>query len=164
MLYDLCEGKAEITAADRSQNRLRQMCENFARLHLENIHTAVMDAVKPSPEIGKFQLVFLDAPCSNTGVARRRPDALWRFSESRLREAAALQKKILRGILPLVAGDGAVLYSTCSVEPEEDSLQIESFLKDHPEFELKKSALLLPSDEHDGAFAALLVRNGMPQE
>ena len=164
MLYDLCEGKAEITAADRSQNRLRQMCENFKRLHLETIHTVVMDAVKPSAEMGKFQLVFLDAPCSNTGVARRRPDALWRFSESRLREAAALQKKILRGILPLVAEDGAVLYSTCSVEPEEDSLQIECFLKEHPEFELKKSSLLLPSEEHDGAFAALLVRNGMPQE
>ena len=85
--------------------------------------------------------------------------SLFCFSESRLREAAALQKKILRGILPLVAEDGAILYSTCSVEPEEDSMQIECFLKDHPEFKLKKSSLLLPSEEHDGAFAALLVRN-----
>ena len=158
MLHDLCGGNAEITAADRSPIRLKQMCENFKRLRLENIHTSLMDAVKPSAEMGKFQLVFLDAPCSNIGVARRRPDALWRFSGSRVWEATALQRKILHGVVPLVADDGAILYSTCSVEPEEDYLQIGSFLKKHPEFELKNSSLLLPSPEHDGAFAALLVR------
>jgi len=165
MLHDVSAGSAEITAADRSVSRMAQMNENFQRLHLKNIAVLELDAGKPSLEPESFDLVFLDAPCSNTGVSRRRPDALWRFDAKRLSEVAALQNRILEGIAPLVAPGGALLYSTCSVEPEEDSCQMEAFLQRHPEFRPEKSRLLLPSPHHDGAFAALLFKkqgNNMP--
>lgn len=103
---------------------------------------------------------LVDVPCSNTGVPRRRPDALRRFNAKRLNEVAALQKQILNVQIRLVKPGGHLLYSTCSVEAEEDEQQVASFLAAHPECELISQRRLLPALRHDGAFAALIRKNG----
>ena len=146
---------ARITAADRSEKRLFRMRENFSRLGL-SVNTVCADALHPPFKKESFDLVFIDAPCTNTGVIRRRPDAAWRFSLKRLAETAELQKRILSALAPLVRSGGVLLYSTCSVEDEEDSGQVEDFLREHPEFQLEESGVLLPDSAHDGAFAARL--------
>ena len=159
LLYDLVNGNADFTAADRSIHRIEPMRENFKRLGLDSVKTFEMDALKPSLPQESFDLVFIDAPCSNTGVARRRPDVPWRFNPQRLAEIVDLQKKILDGLAPLVRSGGALLYSTCSIEAEEDILQVEQFRKRHPEFKETACRVLLPSVHHDGAFAALLEKH-----
>lgn len=146
---------AEIIAADKSEKRLTQMHENFRRLGVK-VKTICADALNPGFEKESFDLVFVDAPCTNTGVMRRRPDAAWRFSGNRLEDTAKLQRKILNSLAPLVKKGGILLYSTCSIEAEEDVLQVERFLQEHPDFKLEDSQLLLPDFMHDGAFAARL--------
>ena len=159
LMYDSVKGNADFTAADRSAFRIGPMRDNFKRLALNSIKTVEMDALNPNFPPEAFDLVFMDVPCSNTGVARRRPDVPWRFNQQRLAEVVALQKKILDGLAPLVRSGGALLYSTCSIEPEEDILQIEHFLKRHPEFQETASRVLLPAARHDGAFASLLLNH-----
>lgn len=159
MLYDACGGNAEFTAADRSSARIKPMEANFGRLGLNAVRIVEADAVHSPFDEESFDLVFLDVPCSNTGVPRRRPDALWRFSTRRLTEIAALQKQILDAQIRLVRPGGHLLYSTCSIEPEEDRLQIDAFLAAHPGCELVSRRLLVPSRKHDGAFAALIRKN-----
>ena len=89
---------------------------------------------------------------------RRRCDAPWRYSERKLLDAAALQRDILNSLARLAAPGGYLLYSTCSVEPEEDENQVTHFLKNHPDFKLVRQRKLFPGKFHDGAFAALLRR------
>lgn len=156
MLRDACRGEAEWIAADRSSSRIENMRANLDRLHLPEIRVVEADALHPPFAAESFDLVFLDVPCSNTGVPRRRPDVLWRFSPARLREIVELQKRILEAQIHLVRPGGHLLYSTCSIEKEEDHLQIERFLSAHPECSLVSQRRLTPSGQHDGAFAALL--------
>ena len=107
---------------------------------------------------GPFDRILLDVPCSNTGVLGRRPDARWAWTPTRLRRAADLQAQILEACAPLLAPGGRLVYSTCSIEPEEDTLQLQAFLTRHPDFTLLDSRLTLPTPLHDGSFAAALTR------
>ena len=112
---------------------------------------------RPAQELeGTFDRILLDVPCSNTGVLGRRPDARWAWTPARLRRAVALQAEILEACARLLAPGGRLVYSTCSIEPEEDGDQIQAFLTRHPGFTLLDSRLTLPSPTHDGSFAALL--------
>lgn len=149
---------AVITAADKSEKRLKLLQENMQRLNL-SVKTVCSDALAHNFEPESFDLVFADVPCSNTGVFRRRPDAAWRFSEERLNDTVILQSRILDSLAPVVKRGGLLLYSTCSIEPEEDESQICNFLKTHPEFILEQSERILPDFLHDGAFAARLRKN-----
>ncbi|MBO5763056.1 MAG: 16S rRNA (cytosine(967)-C(5))-methyltransferase RsmB, partial [Lentisphaeria bacterium] len=108
-------------------------------------------------DLRDFDLVLADVPCSNTGVFRRRPDALWhdRQSDPAL---LALQRKILDAAAARTASGGNLIYSTCSIDPAENEEQISRFLEDNPEFALQNSITLYPGKFHDGAFGALLVR------
>ena len=114
-----------------------------------------MDATQfqsPTP----LDAVLLDVPCSNTGVLRRKPDAKWTFDLKKLSELTTVQSKILHQASAALKPDGRLVYSTCSIEPEENDLQIEDFLHSHQNFTLVKKQLILPGTNHDGAFAALL--------
>ena len=102
--------------------------------------------------------ILVDAPCSNTGVLRRRPDARWNWSEEKLAALVKLQAEILDKAATLLAPGGRLVYSTCSNEPEENERQVEAFLARHPGFVLEKSDESIPFESgHDGAFAAALL-------
>lgn len=152
MLSERLNVGALLTAADRSGIRNRRTMANFRRHGV----TAPVITAKPEEIKGKFDLVLLDVPCSNTGVFRRRPDALWRLEAGEFADIIAVQRTILAAAAKLVADGGQLVYSTCSLEAEENSLQIKQFIADHGDFHLRHETQLLPALDHDGAYAALL--------
>ncbi len=146
-----------LTCADRSAARLGRVRENLAEF-AGGVTYAVADAARPPFQPASFDAVLLDVPCSNSGVIRRRPDVRWRFTRANVRELVDLQAAILRGAAPLVRPGGRLVYSTCSIEPEENGELVRRFLAEHAEFALAAERQLLPCALHDGACAARLVR------
>lgn len=157
MLAELCPN-TKIIAADRSEKRLERAAANFAAHGLE-IETVVTDATRNQFPADCADIVLVDAPCSNTGVFRRKPDALWRFNNASLAAAVELQGNILANAANIVKPGGQLIYSTCSLEPEENSAQTAEFIARHPEFSIASEKLLLPSQSHDGGYAAKLIKN-----
>ncbi|NJM38824.1 MAG: hypothetical protein HC845_13680 [Akkermansiaceae bacterium] len=102
-----------------------------------------------------FDGILLDVPCSNTGVIRRRVDVRWRLQAPDIERIATTQRKILENALACLKPGGRIVYSTCSIEHEENLGLVEAFLKDHPELKLVSTKDALPfRDQTDGAFAA----------
>ncbi len=109
-----------VIAADIYAHRLRAARAQFARLHLKNIALVAADAEEPLPFNGHFDRVLVDAPCSGTGTLSRHPEIRWRLLPSQLETFHALQTTILRNAIAQAAPGGRILYSTCSMEPEEN--------------------------------------------
>ncbi len=158
--------QGRITALEPLAERLTQLKDNLARARVTCatvIQGAADDASRLPAELepGSYDRILLDVPCSNTGVLRRRPDARWRFSEGELRKVCALQYRILTATAGLLKPGGRLVYSTCSLEPEENDEQITRFLRDHADFALTQRAFLLPPQgATDGAFACALDKTG----
>lgn len=153
-------GKALLTATDLHEHRLPMLQENLLRQGSANIQTAQADWSRPCPPEWErhFDAVLLDVPCSNTGVIQRRVDVRWRITPEEIRRLAALQRTILENAARAVKPGGRLVYSTCSIDEEEDGRLIRAFLHDHPEWTLKEEKLILPHEEKsDGAYAALLI-------
>ncbi len=145
---------ARVTACEVNPSRRRRLEENLARTRVQ---AEVLDSLPPGGQ--SFSRVLVDAPCSNTGVLRRRPDARWNWSKAKLAALVELQSGILDSASALVAPGGRLVYSTCSLEPEENGLQVEAFLGRHREYRLERVAESLPlKSGHDGAFAAALTK------
>ncbi len=154
VLAEALAGTGRLVCLDRSQRRLRTVARNLAGQ--EHVALAVGDAATPPFRPDSFDAILLDVPCSNTGVIRKNPDVRWRFSPKDLQELAALQQRILIGTAPLLRPGGRLVYSTCSIEPEENSGNIAAFLATHLDFTLVEQHQLLPAEGNDGAYAALL--------
>ena len=169
---ELARRASAVFASDVSFARLRRVVENRERLDLPNIVAYVADARKPA--LRQADAVLIDAPCTGTGTFRRHPDARWRLKPSDLAVMPAMQREILRSAAAIVAPGGLLVYSTCSLETEENDAQIERFLAEHREWTLEPppegavpAAVLdagrlrvLPQRHGvDGAFAARLRRS-----
>ncbi|HEX7242508.1 MAG TPA: 16S rRNA (cytosine(967)-C(5))-methyltransferase RsmB, partial [Longimicrobiaceae bacterium] len=127
----LAERAGYVAAADLSVGRLRRVRENAERVG-ERIGYVVADG--RVPPFRPVDAVLLDAPCTGTGTLRRHPDGRWRVREADLAALVALQVELLESAAALVRPGGLLVYSTCSLEPEENRLQVEAFLGRHPEF------------------------------
>ena len=157
-----------IVAMDVVGERLAHLQENLGRLGWSDVKVLQGHAAKPAAvrealaQAGRdteFDAILLDVPCTNTGVLRRRPDARWRFSPRRLEKACYVQHAILSGAASLLAPGGRLVYSTCSLEDEENERQVQRWLAAHPEFvQVEMRTLFPPESQTDGAFAALLQR------
>jgi 16S rRNA (cytosine967-C5)-methyltransferase len=182
MVADLCAapgGKAlelsrtagAVVASDKSFGRLQRLLANQRRLENVNLLPFVGDARNPA--IRPVDAVLIDVPCTGTGTFRRHPDARWRIKVSDIAVMSALQKLILRAAAKVVKPDGLLIYSTCSLEPEENDAQVDSFLSDNLNWILEPPAegtvapelldggrLRILPHRHgtDGAFAARLRR------
>ena len=145
---------ADVTACEVSRARRAKLIENLKRTRLADKVEVVESLVGLR---GTFAAVLVDAPCSNTGVLRRRPDARWNWTEEKLAELVRLQAEILDKAAAVVAPGGRLIYSTCSNEPEENEQQVAAFLARNKEFELVATRESLPFETgFDGAFAATL--------
>ncbi len=145
---------ASVVACEVNPKRRRRLEENLARLKFG------VEVIPELPASQMFDKVLVDAPCSNTGVLRRRPDARWNWNEEKLAALVKLQADILDACASRVAPDGVLVYSTCSNEPEENEAQVTAFLARHPDFSLAESRESIPFESGtDGAFAARLMRN-----
>jgi 16S rRNA (cytosine967-C5)-methyltransferase len=110
-------------------------------------------------DVHQFDRVLLDVPCSNTGVMRRRVDLRWRLSLTEIDRLRANQLQLLHQATVLLKPGGTLVYSTCSLEPEENAELLASFIKNHPELALRNERELRPfSDSVDGAYTARLER------
>ena len=147
---------ADVTACEVNPRRRRRLMENLVRTRLDS-KVKVVDAFDVAENL--FDKVLVDAPCSNTGVLRRRPDARWNWSPEKLSALVKLQAEILDAAALRVRPGGRLVYSTCSNEPEENASQVEAFIARHPDFRLVASKESVPFEtEYDGAFAAALER------
>jgi 16S rRNA (cytosine967-C5)-methyltransferase len=174
-----------VIAADRHAHRLHAMRAQFKRLGLRGVHLVELDATQPLPFLSPFARILVDAPCSGTGTLARHPEIRWRLRPEQLAEFHRLQVQLLRMALVQLAPGGTLVYSTCSIEPEENEHVVEAALRDAPSIRratpsetartlaahlapgISASALLddagqfrtFPGQHHtDGFFAAPLVR------
>ncbi|HLP98147.1 MAG TPA: 16S rRNA (cytosine(967)-C(5))-methyltransferase RsmB [Sideroxyarcus sp.] len=154
----------ELVALDKDEQRLARVHENLQRLHL-NAQVLCGDAATPKDwwDGKPFQRILADVPCSASGVVRRHPDIKWLRRPEDIEGFAVQQKQILEALWPLLARDGKLLYATCSIFARENSQVVAAFLaqySDASRIELSVPDMvdgqLLPNDEHDGFFYALL--------
>jgi 16S rRNA (cytosine967-C5)-methyltransferase len=168
---ELARTAKSVLASDASLSRLRRVRENAQRLDLPALLPYVADARKPA--LRSVDAMLIDAPCTGTGTFRRHPDARWRLKASDLAVMPAIQREILRSAATVVAPGGLLVYSTCSLEMEENDAQVERFLAEQPEWTLEPppegavpatvldaGRLRVLPQRHgvDGAFAARLRR------
>ena len=156
------ENQGTLVATDSNEKRLPRLRENLERLHITCAEISQHDWLEVAPDAWRqhFDGILLDVPCSNSGVLRRRVDARWRMLPKDLSDLPVVQRKILENAVPCVKSGGRIVYSTCSIEPEENSILIKRFLVDHPEFTLITEKQILPNvDQTDGAYCALLKKS-----
>jgi 16S rRNA (cytosine967-C5)-methyltransferase len=125
---------AQVTAVDRSAGRLNRLRENLIRLSLQ-ANTVVADALEWRPElsnVGPFDAVLLDAPCSSTGTIRRHPDVPWLKTEADITILISLQRRLLDRAVDLLKPGAMLVYCVCSLEPEEAEEQIATLLTRDP--------------------------------
>ena len=153
------KGEGVLHCTDSSQKRLVRLQHNLSALGHPAIDTAVFDWTGPAPSEWhrRFDAILLDVPCSNTGVFRRRVDARWRLQPKQLEELTALQDGLLANARPCLKPGGRLVYSTCSLESEENEARLTKFCATHPDWIHLDSHRSLPfRDGFDGAYAALL--------
>ena len=149
----ICWSGAEVTACEVNPRRRHRLEENLARTRCAVSVVASLDGLP------QFDKVLADVPCTGTGVIRRKPDIKWNWSRTRLEALVRLQGEILERCATLVAPGGRLVYSTCSLEPEENAQRAAAFAAAHPEFRLVAEARSLPFESgEDGAYAAAFDR------
>jgi 16S rRNA (cytosine967-C5)-methyltransferase len=148
----LANAGARVVAVDRSENRMKQLEQNLARLGLR-AEIVVADAVRWQTEA--LDAILLDAPCSATGTIRRHPDILWQKQEADLSALSALQTRLLDNAATLLKPGGLLVYATCSLEPEEGEQQIDAFLARRAEFAREPIVA-----KEVGGFEFVVIENG----
>ena len=152
----LAEAGASVVAVDVDPERLKKVCSTVERLGLservellESDGTAALDA-------RELDGALIDAPCTNTGVLGARPGARWRFGPESLRSLGELQSRLLREGAERVRAGGRLVWSTCSLEPEENGQRVRAFLEGRAEWELEEERDALPGPDGplDGGYAA----------
>jgi 16S rRNA (cytosine967-C5)-methyltransferase len=158
-LAQLMNNEGKITACDIEPNRLKLVRDNCARLGVTCVGVQA-SACSPDTlkrELQPFDRILIDAPCSNTGVMRRRVDLRWRISPEEIARLQKTQLELLNQAAPKLKAGGIIVYSTCSLEPEENSETVKQFLATNPNFTLETERQLLPfADGVDGAYVARL--------
>ena len=149
------QNRGRIIAADSTNSRLALVGENCRRLGVDIVATLACEGTRLDRCLRgeEFDRVLVDAPCSNTGVLRRRVDLRWRMEETEIARLAGLQAKLLASAAKFAKPHGVLVYSTCSLEPEENERVVETFQAANPHFTIEATrSLFPPRDGVDGAF------------
>lgn len=131
----------EVISLDLHEHKVKLIRENAERLGLSNIKAETLDSrhVQDHFEKESFDRILLDAPCSGLGVLRRKPDIKYTKKEEDVFQLQKIQKTLLDSVSPLLKKGGILVYSTCTIDQEENHQVVEAFLKQHPEFERDNS-------------------------
>ena len=161
-LAELTNDSAEILAVDRSEKRLKILQSNLDRLNLKSVRTLKADAaslidLKPNLK-SYFDKILIDAPCSGIGTISRNPDSRWSLNKDKIKQLILLQERLLENILPLLKRDGTLVYSTCTICPEENNLLIKRFIENNETIKLDYQKQIFPNLEYpgDGFYAAII--------
>ena len=157
-IAQLMNNNGKIIASDLDPSRLKLVKENCVRLGVTCAETT--GSRQPATGDSRFDRILIDAPCSNTGVMRRRVDLRWRIQAAEILRLQRTQLDLLNQAAPQLKPGGVLIYSTCSLEPEENSEVVKQFLASNRGFQLESERQLLPfADGVDGAYVARL-KNG----
>ena len=146
-LAALMGGEGRVVAVERHPGRAQALERTAARMGAASVEVRVADAAQPL-ELGAYDRVLVDPPCSDLGTLAARPDARWRKQRSDPAELAALQGAILSAGAHALRPGGTLVYSTCTISPAENRDVIDAFLAEHTDFELAEPPSDLPFWEH----------------
>jgi 16S rRNA (cytosine967-C5)-methyltransferase len=152
-MADKLDNTGCIHAFDVDQNRINRLEDSLNRLKITNTIIDLLNITKE--KINMTDKMLIDVPCSGTGVMSKRADIRWRRSIDEILEMHLLQRKILWRASNYVNPNGVIIYSTCSIEPEENYMVIDAFLKSHPKYTIESAANYIPTkfvDERGGLF------------
>ena len=158
--------KGKIYSMDISGDKLELIEENIERLGYENAIVAQHDALEIIDKdefdfdfVGSTDLVIADVPCSGLGIIRRKNDIKYRITNEQIDELIKLQEKIVKNAAMYVKRNGILLYSTCTINPDENHKQVEAFLEENSDFKLiSKRQFVQGVDKCDGFFYAIMKR------
>jgi 16S rRNA (cytosine967-C5)-methyltransferase len=165
LIGDAMNNTGRIVAMDVHEDRLAVLRENFKRLQLKCVEIVKGDAafakdIKKSAPAEGYDRILLDVPCSNTGVLQRRPDARWRWSQQRTETLTSTQYAILSTASAFLKPGGILVYSTCSIEPEENANLVRAWLASTKNFTLLAEKSTFPPDSQtDGIYATAVQAN-----
>lgn len=167
-LAEIMENTGEIVACDKSKKKIKLIEENARRLGVKNIKTFINDAeILNKDFLDKFDYVLVDAPCSGTGLYRKKPDIKWNKDIKDLKNLSEIQIKILGNAKNYLKLGGHLVYSTCSLSKIENEDVVYKFLEENENFKIKKLRnkevlKLFPSvDDTDGFSIVLLEKIGL---
>lgn len=155
-LAELMRNEGRLIATDSSESRLKLVPQNAERLGLSIIETAVVTLEGADIPAGPFEAILIDAPCSNTGVLGKRPDARWRIQPEDLEELSRIQLLLLLAAADRLKPGGRIVYSTCSIEPDENTSVVEAACHFRPKLQIIEQRELIPGCNADGGFQCLL--------
>ncbi|HEX2958103.1 MAG TPA: 16S rRNA (cytosine(967)-C(5))-methyltransferase RsmB [Chitinispirillaceae bacterium] len=170
LMAELTDSEGAVCAGEVKFGRIRQVSDVKERMQLDNVYPVLTDG-NYLPFNGYFDKVLLDAPCTGTGVFNHHPEARWVKNEQDIEKMTVIQEQLLKSAAQVLHSGGILVYSTCSLEPEENEIQIRKFLSENPSFELDAPPSVIPGTyidndgflritpfEHsmDGIFAARL--------
>ncbi|MBN1592372.1 MAG: 16S rRNA (cytosine(967)-C(5))-methyltransferase RsmB [Candidatus Coatesbacteria bacterium] len=127
---------SRILGSDISVKKMQECRRQSQRLGLDNLRLLASDALNSPLRPNSFDLILVDAPCTGTGTIRRRPEIRWRFNLSNLKKLATLQLNLLESCKGLISPGGLLIYSTCSIEPDENERVVAKFLKQNSSFKI----------------------------
>ncbi len=171
-IADLMKNTGEIIALDRFESRLKILQKNLSRLNVAIVNTIAMDGLEYEDE-NLFDRVLVDAPCSGLGTLTKKPDLKWKKDLGDIRKIVNMQYELLRKGASHLKENGIIVYSTCTIEPEENSEIVSRFLTEHKNFKLIDASLVFDKDltdnngflqtlphihKIDGSFAAKIQR------
>jgi 16S rRNA (cytosine967-C5)-methyltransferase len=144
------DNRGKIIARDIHEHKIQLINQAAKRLGIDIIKTEIFDAVTFDEKLEeKADKVLVDAPCTGLGIIRRKPDIKWTRKKEDKNEIVKLQKKILSTSSKYVRKGGIIIYSTCTIEPEENEYIIEEFLKNNQDFSLEDAWVNLPENLKD---------------
>ena len=161
-IAELINNQATIWSVDRSSRRSQKILANAERLGAKCLQLLVADSselLAQHPEwIAYFHRILIDAPCSGLGTLSRHPDARWRINNDSIPKLVALQSRLLISLSPLLKSGGKLVYSTCTIHPDENSNQIKKFLEIQSKFSLEYEKQIWPGakENGDGFYIAVL--------
>jgi 16S rRNA (cytosine967-C5)-methyltransferase len=161
-LAELMQDRGEVLVCDVSAERLETVKSLAGRLGLTCIEACVLDGGQEEERLlpGPFDATLVDVPCSNTGVLGRRPEVRWRLRPGDIQELVRVQARLLKLAAGRVREGGAVVYSTCSIEEEENGALVRAVLDALPGFTLEAEEEAIPGRPADGGYWARLRRMG----
>lgn len=160
-IAEILKGSGVVEARDLTPYKVELMKENIKRLGLNNITADMMDArMLDERSVEKADVVIADLPCSGLGVIGKKPDIKYKMTEEKQKDLILLQREILHTVQSYVKPGGILMYSTCTININENESNVAWFLKEHSQFSLDKQVQLLPDKgKNDGFFIARLVKN-----
>ncbi|QDT28926.1 16S rRNA (cytosine(967)-C(5))-methyltransferase RsmB [Gimesia panareensis] len=155
-LAELMFNRGTIIATDVSADRLDKIEQNASRLGLTCIQTQLINTPGATLPEQQFDAILVDAPCSNSGVLGKRPEARWRLDNTSLAELQKIQRGLLETAFQRLKPEGRLVYSTCSFDPRENGELLQSVLTQFPERKIVQENHHLPGEPSDGGYQALV--------